>query len=94
MNTTCPHCGQEIRIQITRVQSKSSRAQYYRMRYLASGRAKVFLEPTHKCIDCGGEVEGRRWRCETCKVTNRRKREKGYTHKPKVKNERQEIISV
>lgn len=69
----CPHCKKQLEFVVTAVRAKSGRADYYRQRYLNSGRAKIrtSADQDGKCIDCGADTIGLRWYCEDCRKLRR-----------------------
>lgn len=69
----CPHCKKHLEFVVTAVRAKSTRAEYFRQRYLKSGKAKVrtSVDQDGKCIDCGAPTIGIRWYCEDCRKLRR-----------------------
>ncbi len=70
----CPHCKREIEFVVTIKRASSERKEYYRNRYLNSGKAKIrtSINQDGKCIDCGEPVDGMRWYCDGCRIIRRR----------------------
>lgn len=69
----CPHCKRKLEFLVIATRAKSERAEYFRKRYLQSGRSKVrtSADQDGKCIDCGAPTIGQRWYCDDCRKLHR-----------------------